>query len=176
MPIFARTKLTIEEDCILPRPKIKLYYTGPNPDKSYSKILEIIHNTMRVEDKDVQEREFKWDRSSVPEKFSATIEVVKDFDKFTYMQLIINLSGSVKPSKEFGREGDVTVEIEGVTRTDYPQDTVWERSFLYEIFRTFYHKVFYQDERQKFKENCRDSMVSIQNELKEFFNLLPRVK
>lgn len=172
MPIFARTKITIEEECMLPRRKIELNYSGPNPQNIYPKIMEILRRTLKVKDENIQEKEYKWDRSTIPEKFNSTIEVIKDFDKNTYMWLLIVIKGSIRPSKEFEKEGDVSVVIDGVIRTEYPQDTVWERSFPYEVLRTFWHKIFYQSQRYKYREQCRDSMLIIQNEIKSFFNIL----
>lgn len=174
MPIFARAKITIEEDCMLPTPKLWLTYSGPNPQKVYPKIMEILKTTLKIRPENIQEKEYKWDRSTVPEKFSAAIEAFKDFDKFTYMLIWIDFSGTVKPSKEFEKEGEVTVVLDGVIRTDYPQDTIWEKSLFYEIFRTFWHKVFYQNQRYKFREMCRDAMLTLQTEIRAFLNILPK--
>jgi len=172
MPIFARTKITIEEDCMLPTPKLTITFSGPNPHKIYPKVMEILKSQMKIKAENIQEKDYSWDRSSTPEKFSAKIEAVKDFDKFTYMLMWIDFSGSIKPSKEFGKEGDLKLNIDGVIRTDYPQDTVWERSIIYEFFRAFYHKIFYQEKRYKYREMCRESMLTIQNEVKSFLNIL----
>ncbi len=174
MPIFAKNKITIEEDCLLPSPKIWMSYSGPNPHKAYGKITEILKNNLKFKNENIQEREFKWDRSNVVEKFSGSIEAFKDFDKFTYIMAFIDFSGNVKPSKEFGKVGDLKVEIDGYIRTDYPQDTVWERSLFYEVIRSFWHKFFYQKERYAFKERCRNILLVVQKELKTYFDILPK--
>jgi hypothetical protein len=174
MPIFARVKLTIEEDCMLPSPRLVLQYSGPNPQKIYPKILDIMTTNLKFNPENIQEKEFTWNRATVPEKFSAHFEAFKDLDKFSYIFLTVEVEGSVKPSKEFGKEGEARIVIDGVVRTDYPQDTVWEKSLLYEIFRVFYHKVFYVSQIQKFKETCRDMMLTLQNEIKAFLNILPK--
>jgi len=175
MPVFARTKLLIEDRCITYRPRLTFTYTGPNPQKAYNKLIAVLVDDLKIPRENVQEKVFNWDRTGKVERFNASIEVVKDFDKFSYMDLDIKLSGSVKPSKEFGKEGSVTIVLEGIVRTEYPQDTMWERSFIYEIFRSFYHKVFYQDKRKRWVSQCRDWMLYIQNEMKAFFNLLPKM-
>jgi hypothetical protein len=174
MPIFARAKLTIEEDCLLPSPKIWLTYSGPNPQKAYAKIMEILKTNLQMKPENIQERDFKWDRGTVPEKFSGSIEAFKDFDRFTYMLMWIDFNGEVRPSKEFGKEGTFKVSLDSVIRTDYPQDTVWERSLVYEIFRTFWHKAFYQERRYVYREQCRDLMLTAQREIKSFLNILPK--
>lgn len=174
MPIFARQKLTIEEDCLLPSPKIWLTYTGPNPQKGYAKIVELLKTNLKVKPENIQERDFKWDRASVPEKFSGAIEAFRDFDKFSYMLMWVDFSGDARPSKEFGKEGTLKVSLDAVIRTDYPQDTVWEKSLIYEIFRSFWHKVFYQERRYIYREECRKLLITFQNELKAFLNILPK--
>lgn len=174
MPIFARHKLTIEEDCMLPTPKLRLNYSGPNPQKVYPKIMEVLKSTLKIKTENIQEKEYKWDRSAVPEKFSAALEAFKDLDKFTYVLLWVDVDGTVKPSKEFGKEGDLTLVLDGVIRTDYPQDTVWEKSLVYEAIRVFWHRIFYQDQRYKFRATCRDMMLTLQNAIKDFLNILPK--
>ena len=110
----------------------------------------------------------------MPEKFSGSIEAFKDFDKFTYMMLWIDFGGDVRPSKEFGKEGNLKIALDGVIRTDYPQDTVLERSLIYEIFRSFWHKAFYQEKRYVYREQCRDIILTVQREVKAFLNILPK--
>ena len=144
MPVFARTKLVIEADCLEPRVSIDLRYAGPNPDKIYPKILEILEKVLAIPKDNIQEKEYTWDRSKIPEKFSARIDAIKEFDRFTYMVIEITLRGEVRPSKEFGKEGEAFLNIGGVVRTEYPQDTFFQRSILYQFLMNFYHKVYYQ--------------------------------
>src|SRR3972149_8362650 len=125
MPSFARAKLLIENQCVTYRPKISFTYNGPNPQNAYKKFLEIILNDVKVSRENIQEKYFKWDRSGPAEKFNADWEIVRDFDKYSYMFLEVNMEGTVKPSEEFGKEGDVTLTIAGIVRTEYPQDTTW---------------------------------------------------
>jgi len=172
MPIFARAKHVLEDRCLTYRPKIEFSYSGPNPDKAYPKLIDILTRSLSIPRENIQEKGFKWDRSGPEEKFSASFEIIKDMDKFSYMYLSIGMKGKVKPSEKFGKEGTVSFDIEGMLRTEYPQDTMWEKSFFYEIMRTFYHKFFYRERRYKWIMECRDHIMQIQNELKEFFNLL----
>jgi hypothetical protein len=97
-------------------------------------------------------------------------------DTFSFVQIIIDLSGESKPSKEFGKEGSATIRITGRMRTEYPQDTVWQRSLLYEMFRVFYHRVIYDERRMKYKEQCRTWILQMQEEIKSFLNILPSLK
>jgi len=175
MPVFARTKLIMEEFCITLRPRLIFTYTGPNPQKAYQKLMDILVTHIAVPRENIQEKDFRWDRGGETENFSAALEVVKDYDKFSYMQMTIEIKGVLKPSKEFGKEGNVSIVIEGIVRTEYPQDTPWERSFPYEILRRLYDTILYKEQRKRYTDICRDQMLTVQNELKTFFNLLPKM-
>ncbi len=174
MPTFARSKLLIENQCLTYRPKVVFSFSGPNPQKAYEKFLKIVVDDIKIPRQNIQEKYMKWDRSGPTETFRADWEVVKDLDKFSYMFLEVSMKGKVKPSKEFGKEGDVTITMQGIIRTEYPQDTMWERSFIYEILRSFYHKVFYADDVKRYVSDCRDWILFIQNEMKSFFNILQK--
>jgi hypothetical protein len=182
MPIFARTKLTIHEDCMayapgspIPgAPHIVLSYSGPNPQNLYEQIKKLVVSVFGVPEKDIQEREVMWDRSKPDEVFKVKFEFVKDFDRFTFMHIRIDLSGVAKPSKHFGKEGSAEVKIEGWLRTEYPQDTIWQRSLLYEMFRMFYHRVIYENTRKKYKDECKNLILKFQDEIKSFLNILSK--
>ncbi len=176
MPIFARTKITIEDDCMKPpgAPYITLNYSGPNPQLLYKKIKELILTIWKADLSELQEKEFMWDRTAGAEKFSVKFELIKDLDTFSYMEMGVSLSGTAEPSKEFGKEGSASVRIDPKIRTEYPQDTLWQRSFIYEIFRVFYHRVLYEEARKRFKEECRRNAMLLQEEIKSFLNLIPK--
>jgi len=181
MPIFARTKLIIHEDCLeisgspLPGKKfMTLEYSGPNPQAAYYQAKKLLTQITKVPENEIIERDFTWRREGEEENFSVTFDVIKDMDRFSFIQISISMKGKIKPSKEFGKEGSLSINIEGVLRTEYPQDTLWQRSLIYEMFRTFYHKFIYEEARKKYKQECVDIMNQIYSSLKEFLNVLPR--
>jgi hypothetical protein len=181
MPIFARTKLIIHEDCLevsgspLPGKKfMTLEYSGPNPQAAYYQAKKLLAQITKVPENEIIERDFTWRREGEEENFSVTFDVIKDMDRFSFIQISISMKGKIKPSKEFGKEGSLSINIEGVLRTEYPQDTLWQRSLIYEMFRTFYHKFIYEETRKKYKQECVDIMNQVYSSLKEFLNVLPR--
>jgi hypothetical protein len=176
MPVFARTKLLIHDDCLAPPgvPQLKLSYSGPNPQDIYKKIRELLMSVMKAEPTDIREKEVQWDRATSTEKFKISFEVVKDMDTFSFMLVNIDLRGEAKHSRQFGKEGTAEITIESMIRTEYPQDTVWQRSLFYEMFRVFYHKLIYENTRQKYLRQCREETLRIQEEVKSFLNLLPK--
>jgi hypothetical protein len=181
MPIFARTKLVIHEDCLevpgspLPGKKfITLEYSGPNPQAAYYQTKKILSQITKVPETEIIERDFSWMREGMEEKFSVRFDVIKDMDRFSYIQISVTMKGKIRPSKEVGKEGDLSITIEGMLRTEYPQDTLWQRSLLYELFRTFYHKFIYEEARMKYKRECANLMMQLHSSIKEFLNTLPR--
>jgi len=181
MPIFARTKLVIHEDCLevsgspLPGKKfLTLEYSGPNPQAAYYQAKKILSQVTKVPENEIIERDFSWKKDGEEESFSVNLDVIKDMDRFSFIQISLSMKGKVKPSKEFGKEGSLSVSIEGLLRTEYPQDTLWQRSLIYEMFRAFYHKFIYEDTRKKYKEECANMMNQLYTSLKEFLNVLPR--
>jgi len=178
MPVFARTKMLISDDCLKPPggPGITLKYAGPNPQNIYEKAKEIATTLWALEPGAIQEKEMNWDRTGLGEKFSIKMEIVKDLDLFSYLFMKLEIEGESKPSRQFGKEGNATVKIEPSIRTEYPQDTIFQRSIFYEFFRVLYHKLIYEDTRKKYLQQCREDSVRLQEELKSFLNLLPKIK
>ncbi len=176
MPVFARTKLMIHEDCLAPpgAPFIFLNYSGPNPQNIYPQVKKLFQTIFKATEAELQERDFSWDRSGPTEKFSVRFDMIRDLDIFSFMQIIVDVSGEAKPSKEFGKEGTATVRIDGRIRTEYPQDTFWQRSLIYEMFRVFYHRIIYEEARRKFKDHCRELITQFRDNLKQFLNILPK--
>ncbi|MEM5829825.1 MAG: hypothetical protein QW040_03825 [Candidatus Aenigmatarchaeota archaeon] len=175
MPVFARTKLVIHDDCLTPQASFAtIEYKGPNPQELYKKIRELLVTIWKVDPGDVQEREFSWDRSAAAEKFKVRFEVVKDLDTFSFFFIRINLSGEAKHSREFGREGSAKIELDVCLRTEYPQDTIWQRSLIYEMFRMLWHKAIYQSMRQRYLQECRELSERFAEEIKSFLNTLPK--
>jgi len=175
MPIFARAKLLIHDDCLIPAaPHAIIEYKGPNPQNLYKKVKELLVSVWRVDPGDVQEREFTWDRSAAGEKFKVRFEAIKDLDTFSFYYITLSLSGEAKHSREFGREGSARIEIDPRLRTEYPQDTIWQRSLFYEMLRMLWHKMIYQGTRLRYLQECRELAEKFHEEIKSFLNLLPK--
>ncbi|MEM5792575.1 MAG: hypothetical protein QXM68_03625 [Candidatus Aenigmatarchaeota archaeon] len=175
--MFSRTKMILQDDCwdVASQPVLTLNYTGPNPHLAYQKIRELFRTVLNVNEAErVQEKDFTWNKKANKEDFSVTWDISKDLDRFSYLFMRVSMSGSAE-EKEGGKEGRLTVSIEAFMRTEYPQDTLWERSIIYEIIRMFWHKVVYYEKRREYQDICRTLISRFINELKSFFNLMPRL-
>ena len=180
MPIFAKTKLVIHENCLepvqgSPHPGagfIDIKYVGPNPQNLYPKIKELFFNIWKIDAHELMEKDISWDRSKGEEKFRVSFDMIKDKDTFSFMQVLVRLTGEARPSKDFGKEGSASIRIEGRVRTEYPQDTLWHRSLLYEMVRVFYDRVVYMEKRKKYVQDCRTELTMLLTEIKSFLAIL----
>lgn len=170
MPIAARTKLVIEEPC-LRAPSVTFSYTGPNPQDIYKKIKKLIPSIFKVDEHDIEEREFMWDRGAAEEKFRAVLNFIKEFDPYSYMEVEVSLNGSAKPSKEFGKEGSASIEVLAKFRIEYPQETLWQRSIFYDFYRSLIRRTK-KNERERCKQTCAELVRTFCDELRSFLNIL----
>lgn len=162
MTVWApRTKLTIDDDLLRPNPKVTLKFAIANPKKFYHLIPKIATSVFRTDEHHIQEKKTSWSRGE-PEKFKINWELMKEIDRFSFYAVDISLEGSV------GKDGgDLKIDIEGSLRTEYPQDTVWERSLLHEMLRVFWHRAFYTEKRDRFMVEGRRMMALLVEEIKK---------
>jgi hypothetical protein len=166
--VFARAKLTLEDNCFEEEPgTMTIRYVGPNPHKMYKKLHETIKAVFRVTDADLQETDFSWGKTSTGEKFKVEWWMHKDMDLFSYLYVRFRLDGEGND-----KQGHAKLEIRGLLRSEYPQDTVWQRSLFYEMIRTFWHRVFYHKKREEYAEECRHSEIIVMRHMKEFLKHL----
>jgi hypothetical protein len=168
--VFAKTKLVISENVLSPgTPRLTLEYKGPNPQSVYYEARKLIPLIFRIAEDELQEAEFFWDRSKAEERFSIKLNITKDLDEFTYFSVSIAIAGFAKPSKEFGKEGAVTIEMSGEIHTEYPQDTALQR-----LLGGLFLRRVYAGRRKEHKSRVRDLILQFHEQLKSFLNLLPK--
>ncbi|MCX6814816.1 MAG: hypothetical protein NTY20_04175 [Candidatus Aenigmarchaeota archaeon] len=164
--VFARAKLTMEDNCFEEEPgSVEMKFVGPGVPKIYKRMYETMKNVFRCSDADIQETEYNWGKSEKGEKFSVTWWMHKDMDIFSYFYISFGLSG-----EGTDKAGSARIRVRGLLRTEYPQDTVWQRSLFYEMIRTLWHRVFYHMKREEYAEDCRHSVVLFERKMKEFFH------
>lgn len=165
--VFARTKLMMQDNCFEQEPgDVTMEYIGPNPQKIYNNIFNIMKSIFRVADSDIQEEKFSWGKKEV-EKFKTRIYLQKEMDKFSYLQIRIDLSGQGAENN-----GNAKVKIKSILRTEYPEDTVWQRSLFYEFLRTLWHNLFYHQSRANYTEECRHYVILFQKRMFQLFKKL----
>jgi len=166
--VFARTKLTMEDNCFEEDPSsVTIRLVGPNVTKIYSYMYELMKSVFNVTDSDIQETMYQWGKGKEKDKFSITWWLHKDMDPFSYHYISFKLRGQGN-----GGVGNVTILIKGMLRSEYPQDTLWQRSLFYEMIRTFWHRAFYHRKREEYAEECRHTIVLFKKRIQEVFNRL----
>lgn len=169
--VYARTKLLMQDNCFPKDPgDVSIRYVGPNTQRIYQRFYDMIKSTLNVPDSAIQEERFNWGKG-ITEKYKVQWFVHKDVDQFTYLyfKIAINAEGDEKA-------GNATIRIKPYLRTEYPQDTLWQRSLFYEFFRTFWHRLFYHKKREEYNEECMHLAVMLQRQLHELFRELRETK
>jgi hypothetical protein len=162
--VFARTKLLIQDNCFEEEPgELEIKYVGPNPQELYKQTYEAMKEVFRVADSDIQEETFNWGKGKT-EKFKVTWYLHKNMDQFTHLYIRIKIIGEGDTGT-----GGATITMKPMIRTEYPQDTLWQKSLFYEMMRTFWHRVFYHRQRFEYAEECRHLTILFRKNLQELF-------
>jgi hypothetical protein len=141
--VFARTKLMIHDELFKPRPVVRIHFSGAHPEKLYHEIPNLVTKAFKVSEHAMMEKKFSWLKGE-PERFKILWEIDKDLDRFSYYWMEIELSGTVSKGSGTGE-----VVVVSALRTEYPQDTFWERSLFYEFMRMIWHNAFYARKREE---------------------------
>jgi len=159
--VWARTKLAIQDDLLRPRARTSIDFKGKNPQKFYEEIPKLISTAFRVHSESIQEKKFLMHKGD-PEKFESEWEIIKDLDKFSYYRILVTLKGASSKG-----HGSAAIVVEGVLRTEYAQDTYWQRSLFYEVLRMFWHTYFYTSKRNKYLDDGKSLISFFLDDLKE---------
>ena len=164
--VFARSKMVLEDNCFEEDPgAINIKLIGPNVSKMYTACYELMKAMYHVTDSDIQEVAYNWGKSEKGDKFSITWWIHKDMDLFSYFYTSVKMHGQGNDTS-----GTISLAVKPLLRSEYPQDTVWQRSLFYEMMRTFWHRVFYHKKREEYAEECRHMTLLFQKKFIEHFN------
>jgi len=158
--VWARAKLMIHDDLLRPLSKVNVKFSGKNPEKFYKEVYNLLLISFRIHEHAVQEREFRWSKGD-PEKFSIVWHAEKDLDKFSYYWIEVSLKGETSKGV-----GSAEIVVDAALRTEYPQDTFWQKSLLYEFLRMTWHSTFYQPKRDEYLREGRRMLSSFLDQLK----------
>ncbi|MCD6496526.1 MAG: hypothetical protein J7K54_04615 [Candidatus Aenigmarchaeota archaeon] len=170
MPVLARMKMLVEEEIYPPKgtakgsPRSIHSYVGPNPGKLYSKSRELMKGIFNATDSDIHEEIYDWGVSGEKEKFKVRYFLQKNLDKFTYYIIRVDVKGE---GTEKSGKGSIT--IRPLLRTEYPQDTLWQRTIFYEMLRVFWHRIFYHNKRREYILEGRRLLSMFQQQIEEYF-------
>src|SRR3972149_11282947 len=103
--------LIIQDDCFAPYGKMELKYKGPNPFDVYRKTTPIVMEIFEREEKDVWERDFRWDTTDDPRSFFVRMIANKGFDLHSTIRVELVFQG--KQPSDPTKEGQMTIGFYG---------------------------------------------------------------
>jgi hypothetical protein len=161
--VWARTKLLIWDYIFEPVKEIKISYTGKGTEKFYNKLNELIRTVFNVPEGYIQEKSYKWEKVKGSEHFAIEWEVNKILDKFSYIVVEIALKGYSTKG-----EGKVSIKLKPRLITEYPQDTPWQQSIIYEMFRRMWHVLFYHKQRMQYLDYGKELLTTFEGAIKSY--------
>lgn len=161
--VWARTKLLIWDYIFEPAKDIKIFYTGPNPQRLYKRLNELVRTVFNVPEAYVQEKLYDWEKVKDTERFTIAWEVNKVLDLFSYITVEIDLTGFAT-----GGEGRANIRLRPRLITEYPQDNIWQQSIVYEMLRRFWHRAFYHHKRMEYLNAGKEMLVNFETSIKEY--------
>jgi hypothetical protein len=162
--VWASTKLILF-DYIYPTYQwVPIEYEGKNVHLLYKKVKEALHEIFRIPLDNLQERSYDWKKTEKGEQFSAEWEAIRQLDEFSYIKMEVKLKGFIGKDKV----GKIKIQYRPALVTEYPQDTFWQQSILYEALRRLWHIIFYRKKRNEYYQLARDLAQQFDTEIKEF--------
>ncbi len=150
----------IHDDLLRPYPDIALKFSGKNPEKFYKEVPKLLAAIFRVHTGQLQEKRVILGKGET-DKFKFVWELDKDLDKYSYYYIELEVSGSVSKGV-----GNADIVIKPALRTEYPQDTFWEKSLLYEFVRMLWHSMFYNAQREEWIRDGRRMIAQLVEDIK----------
>ncbi|MBI4895455.1 MAG: hypothetical protein HY831_03095 [Candidatus Aenigmarchaeota archaeon] len=170
--VWARTKLLIWDYVFEPVKEISIAYEGRHPEKLYKKLHELIRLVFNVPEGYIQEKDYRWEKKKDTDQFEIGWEITKIFDTYTYVVVELDFSGFVVA------EGDGKAKIRLRPRiiTEYPQDTIWQQSMIYEMLRRFWHKSYYHRKRMEYLYISKELVIEFERKIKEYMEEIRNAK
>lgn len=137
-------------------------YEGKNPDKIIPflpKLVKLVFAPTTWQQKEIK---------VTPNSYKSVWYLFRDIDSFTYFRVDVELA--VKHKDGFGT---IAIKLgEPVMITEYNQDSMWQKSFFYEILRMMWHNAFYQKKLEGHMDWGRSQVSCFEEKLLAFFDQL----
>jgi len=161
--ILFMAKIVIDEPCLdMP---LLLNYEGPKPEIVYYQLKNTLKRVLGIDDKNIEEKELKWDRSSAEEKISSTFLVTKPLTETAYLFIEIKIDVTSKPSKELESEGKLSLIIDPRVRSAEEK-----KPLLFEIFGIGAGRIM-KSEIENYKSKCKELIGLLDKDIKNLLGL-----
>lgn len=156
-------KWTFEDDCLAPRDKIEIKYKGTDPLKAWRGLSEKLISIFESSSTNLFERDYRWDASSDPRYFFIRTYIRKKWaETAIYVEVILEGLQPSDPSKE----GEISIKIGGVMRSEFELDTVFKRLPIYKGLLWLYFKIFYGDVRRGYLQFCQRGIDRLSEDMR----------
>jgi hypothetical protein len=112
-----------------------------------------------------------WQQKEVNVKkgtYSAKWHVFKDLDHYTYFRVDVDID--IKFNED---EGKAKIKLgEPIIISEYPQETYWQKTFLYEILRVSWYNFFYRKKLGNYLNWGRLKISCFEEKLFKYFDKL----
>ncbi len=156
--------LKITDDCLAPRGRLQLFYTGKDPFTVAVETEEVFKPFFRISTSKRNQQTFKWDVAGQNQEFTILYWVRKPFSRYSEMRVDLRFQGY--QDKET-KKGHCRVEIISKLENTFPKNWVVKGFFfLYNIF--FYDKI-----RQKYLQICSSMTQGLAEIIKDKYGMRP---
>ena len=112
----------------------------------------------------MQEKDITWEKGTELQRFDVSRDFYKKLDIFSHFIWEVQISRFVS-----GGEGRAAITMRNCRMiTEYPPDTLWQKSFVYELLRRLWHRFFYHHKRMQWLDYGKELTVAYEQGLKKF--------
>lgn len=126
-------------DEITPEEGITIRGSG-EPVIVYKKIPEILSSALQIQKREVLEKKHERNENEI----KCVWETVKYLDEYSYYHFEISFHGI--------KNGKIKIHFTGKLKTELLREYAWQRSVIYEFFRTLWYEYIYIRKRKKYIE------------------------
>jgi hypothetical protein len=157
-------KWVFEDDCMAPSAKLQITYTGKNPIKLYKELRPLLLKIFEISNKDIWERDYRWDTTEDPRSFYIRVCVNKGLDKRS--DLLIEIIFQGKQPSDSSKDGKMTVSINARLKTEYEVNSPVYRTIIWA-----YNYFFYSRRRINYLFLCNKWVDQLWREFRTFLNM-----
>ncbi len=140
-------------DEITPEDGITIIGTGDSFLLS-RKIPEILSSALQIPKREVLEKKHERNENEI----KCVWEMIKPVDAYSYYHFELSFQGN--------KDNKVKIHFAGKLKTELLREYIWQRSVLYEFFRTLWYEYIYARKRKKYLEEGREIVDYIVSHIK----------
>ena len=158
-------KYIMQDDCFAPYGKMELKFKGPDPFGLYRKCTALCMEIFELEEKDVWERDFRWDNTGDPRSFFVRIMCNKGFDLESKARIEIVFQG--KQPSDNTKDGVITIGFYARVQSEFDLNTFFRKMPIYMGLLRLRNFLFYNSVRRGYLKICREQTQRLMQAYRE---------